>query len=347
MLKCLSKSDSPEAGNRAVRILDEMERRYLQGDKDVKPKTVTYGMVVKSCMQSKNYDLAEKIVDRMEKTDTPPNIRIYTECFINYWSKKSCDNPEAALRAEGILERLREASKPKDHDPNLVPNVYSYNSVMAAWARSGSPMAAERMWDIYRKMTRRDKIQPDNVTFNTLIAFYTKSNERSLVQRAESLLQIMETSANPLVKPDHRHYEPIMDGWLQLGEPTSARRILGFRINSFVASKNNGAKPIPKNYDLVMHAFLKAGNVHEATMFINKIQSLKDENLLPDGPCLHTYEALLAAWKDFPNHPSTERNIAKIETIISNLLEKADSKLPSSDIALIPPEKRDDSGTAQ
>jgi hypothetical protein len=288
-------------------------------------------------MHSKNYDLAEKIVERMEKTDTPPNIRMYTECFLHYWSKQSCDNPEAALRAEGILDRLREASKPKDHNPNLVPNVYSYNSVMTAWARSGSPTAADRMWDIYRKMTRRDKIQPDNVTFTTLISFFTKSNERSLVQRAESLLQIMETSANPSVKPDHRHYEPIMEAWLKLGEPTSARRVLGFRINSFVASKNKYAKPGPKNYDDVMHAFLKAGNVHEATMFINKIQNLKDENLLPDGPCLGTYKVLLAAWKESPNHPSTERSIAKIETIISNLLERQTYKLPSNAIAL--PEK--------
>lgn len=292
----------------------------------MKPKTITYGMAIKCCMNSKDYKLAEEIVERMENTDTPANIRIYTECFLNYWAKQSSDNPDAAIRAEEILDRLRQASKPNDHDPNLVPNVYSYNSVMKAWACTGLPNAAEQMWNIYRRMTREDKVQPNNVTFTTLINFFTGSNERSLIQRAESLLNVMETSLNPRVKPDHRHYESIIEAWINIGEPTSARRVLGFRINSFVASKNKEAIPTRKNYDQVMHAFLKAGNLHEATMFINKIQGLKDEQLVPDGPSLHSYEALLAAWKESPSHPSTDRNIEKIEAVMAKILEETGDK---------------------
>ena len=86
-------------------------------------------------------------MDRMEKSDTPPDIRTYSD-ILNNLSKAA--TTESAERSEQILSRMKQLAK--TDSPALKPNVYAYNIAMNAWSKSGHPESAKRMWRLYEQM---------------------------------------------------------------------------------------------------------------------------------------------------------------------------------------------------
>jgi translation initiation factor 2B subunit (eIF-2B alpha/beta/delta family) len=94
---------------------------------------------------------------------------------INAWSNVGSE--KAAYNAEEILKRLLQdydeaLQKNIEHAKELQPNNVVFNSIIDAWARSGSNVAGERAEAILHRMealSRVDKydVRPDTITFNT------------------------------------------------------------------------------------------------------------------------------------------------------------------------------------
>jgi hypothetical protein len=69
----------------------------------------------------------------------------------------------------------------------------------------------------------------------------------------------------------------------------------------------------------VTKAWIDCGDLEKATLVLEDIQLHRDSKRLPEGPDLHTYQALLAAW-NHSIHPEKELNVLKISAEIADLL---------------------------
>jgi pentatricopeptide repeat protein len=312
LLKCLAASRRSDAGKRAENILDDMEGRSRAGDPYMKPSEVVYNLAVKACFQAGDLERAEVILKRMENSDTPPNLRTYNDILQHY---SQIGTPASAERTDQILTYMKDLAK---STASLMPDEISYNIVLAAWARSHDPDAANRMWKIYERSVL-DQIKLDTVGYSTLIACLAKSRKLEHIQRADLLLQSMEKSNRLDLQPDMRHFTPVIKGFVDVGDPESATRILMRIAEAYMEGKNNGAKPMPTHFHLVTKAWINGGDLEKATLVLEEMQYLRDTNCLPEGPDLRTYQALQAAWRE-STHPNKEVHTLKIRAKIADSL---------------------------
>lgn len=94
---------------------------------------------------------------------------------INAWSNVASE--AAAQNAEEILKRLLEdydeaLEQNAEYAKELKPNNVVFNSVIDAWARSGSNVAGEKAESILLRMEALSEmeiydVRPDTITFNT------------------------------------------------------------------------------------------------------------------------------------------------------------------------------------
>jgi pentatricopeptide repeat protein len=311
LLKCLVASRRSDAGKRAENILDDMESRSRAGDPYMKPSEVVYNLAVKACFQAGDLERAEAVMKRMVQSGTPPDIRTYSDILQHY---SQIGTPAAAERAEQILAYMNDLAK---SNPSLQPNAFSYNIVLAAWARSGDPNAANRIWKIYEQMTT-DQIDLTTATYNTLISFLAKSRKLEDVQRADLLLQTMENINRTGILPDYRHFLPVMKGFANMSDPESATRILIRNVEAYIKGKNDEAKPIPPHFHLAVTAWIRYGNLEKATSVLEKMQELCDANRLPEGPAMRTYQTLLAAWMK-STHPKKDLYTTKLIAMMDRI----------------------------
>jgi len=227
--------------------------------------------------------------------------------------------------ADAILARLKELALQKNNPvgASIAPDAFCYNMVLASWSQSGEDeTAAKRLWELYEEMKGAEAlphIAPDASTHSTLIFFYSKSNERQFAERAEALLQQMEDNN---YRPNFRHYSAVMKGWINVGDAPSAQRVFEKRIDHYINGHNEGARPVPSNYDLITRAYVEAGDVPGAISFIDKIQDLQDTEKLPEGPNLQTCNYLLDACRASMDR-KVEAQIPKINRRIEELLDRS------------------------
>lgn len=128
---------------------------------------------------------ATAILERMEYTRDfgsgaiKPTVYSYS-LAISAWAK--CGSYDAATYAESILTRLLDAYEKVttnqsdcEYAEELKPNSVVFNSVIDAWANSGSSISGEKAEDllntmeVYSRLNDHHDIRPDTITFNTCI----------------------------------------------------------------------------------------------------------------------------------------------------------------------------------
>lgn len=290
LLKCLSKTGGTDAGEKAIALLDDMECRYHAGQNDMKPDAIVFTLAIKSCLCAKDYDRFDELMKRMEKSDTPPTIRTYTD-ILEHWSRAG--TTAAAQRCEQILNKMIYLSRTKDHA--LKPDVFAFNIALTAWSRSGAPDACHRMWEIYERMGKM-KIHADMVTFNTMISFLSKSTDPEILHKTIILLKSIENIRNPNFFLDFRHFAPLLNGFCVIGNAQEAEKLLLWWIRVSLASGGRAGNIPPSHFDKVTKAWIRSGNLPKATRLVYRIQELYGARHLSEGPSLATHEILCAEW---------------------------------------------------
>lgn len=315
LLKCISESKAASTASdiscqHVESILDTMESRYMAGETNVKPNQISYTLAMKTCFRAGNLAKADAIMKRMEQSDTPPDIRTYSEILQHY---SQMATPAAAKRTEQILSYMTELSRSM---PSLKPNMYSYSIAMNAWALSGDPDSANRMWKIFER-TKQEGLAMDIVFSTALITFLSKIKQRKAMQRAWSVLQEIE---NGTVHADHRpnarQYMAVIQGFVQAGDAENATlvllRLVEVYVNSGVPNANkstlprddidfafdnnnttqswgnsipeqkkkshdSGYEPRPSMFHAVALAWIRKGNLIKATALLDKMVELASD----------------------------------------------------------------------
>jgi hypothetical protein len=95
----------------------------------------------------------------------------------------------------------------------------------------------------------------------------------------------MESGTIVGVSPDRRHYGPLMNGWIAIGEIRKARDVLLCRVMTYINGKGNVKErclPTPDHYYLVANGWICLEELVIATEFLEQIQTLYEKKHLPE-----------------------------------------------------------------
>jgi PPR repeat family len=320
LLKCVGASKRSDSGEKAIEILNDMENRSREtGNRELYPNQLIYELALNVCFQgSQDLNSAQEVLKRMELSSTPPDLRQYNEALNNYSIVGSVD---AAERAEKILMHIKELSQ---SNSRLKPNDFTYNTVINSWIASEDFGATDRIWKIFEQM-QEDGVLPNMGTFNAMISVFAKSPIGYIdVHRADTLLDLMESGKILGVAPDRRHYGPLMNGWIAIGEVKKAEDVLLRRVKTYTSTSGpdkDRCKPTPDHFYLVVNGWIRLDELVEATKFIEQMQRLHDKKHLPEGPDLYSYLTLHSAWTR-STHAEADMYLEKLDATILKLRRK-------------------------
>jgi pentatricopeptide repeat protein len=323
LLKCLSASEAPDAGKHAEALLDDMEFQATQSTngetRSERPDCVTYALAIKACLQAGDLTRADSVMRRMENSPTPPNLHTYNT-ILQYYAQMG--TPAAARRTEDILSYVKRLSQVSNTSPRL--NAISYNIALAAWARSGDLDSANRMWRVYQQM-QADSVAPSMASYSTLISFFSKSDQKEIISMADIVIRDMTQRNRVEFRPDFRHFNPVLNGFLQINDARGATNTLLRCIELHLRDGNNtqGSKPKRGYFESVTKAWISAGDLISATVFLEKIQELHDSMRLSEGPSREAYRALVTAWEK-SDHANKDEYMARLEVRLVSLARNSD-----------------------
>ena len=319
LLKVVGASKRPDSGSKVIEILDDMLQRSEKcSDKGLVPNAIIYDLALNVCFQSsQDIDSAEIVLKRMESSAIPPDLRLYNETLVNY---AIIGTLESAERAERMLQHIVELSKTNEA---LKPNTFTYNTIINAWVASKHESTAVNVWRVYEHM-REAQVSPNMATLNVMINSLSDPENSELgLQRANMLLDLMESGTIAGIAPDRRHYGPIMNGCIAIGDVEKAADVLMRRVTAYLKSKGTYRErclPTPDHYYLVVNGWIRLEKLVEATEFLDQIRALHEKQHLPEGPDLYSYLTLHSAWTR-SSHPKAKRYLSMLDIMIEKVKE--------------------------
>ena len=217
------------AGRRAEGILRRMGAGSAGVAEVARPNAYTYNAVINAWANSGDFPLAseraEQLLAEMERSADPrvrPTIVTWNavlDCLAKAGGRQGAERAEELLRQ---LESRYEEAAAAGREPGGVPrpNARSFNTVMNAWAKSGTEEAASKAVNILDLMerlstligddasgdgtgavswsggrgARNPGVRPDVVSFSTAINAWARSPHRD---KAEQVLGLLRRMARP------------------------------------------------------------------------------------------------------------------------------------------------------
>jgi PPR repeat len=222
-------SGQVDAGERAEAIMDGMiELGYRDGDPLLAlPSAQSYYSCLKAwCTPKTEYSLeqAERFLQRMRDDLKAGNEQARPTAFsyglvLNNWAQLG--------RGEQCERVLRTMHNDFAHNHNMhaKPTNVHFNMAISAWIRSGSITSLSRAFALYENMKHMN-IQPDKVTYGTLLFGLSRSNDPSIGEESDRLFnEQLERykEGDETCKPDARDYNVAMHCWSTVG---NAKRVV-------------------------------------------------------------------------------------------------------------------------
>jgi hypothetical protein len=173
---------------------------------------------------------------------------------------------------------------------------------------------------------KEDQVEPNLVTFTALIQTFSESQDIDLVEKAELLLDEMDQHE---VFADHRHYYPIIKGFLTCDAVHRATKVLMRSIDTYLNDKNIRELAAPNDIimDRVLQGWARKGDLTRATELMSSLNEMNKEQKLPFGPSLRTFTNLRNKWMK-SDLPDRNEQIVKLDEAIAEIM-KRDQIIPA------------------
>jgi pentatricopeptide repeat protein len=191
--------------------------------------------------------------------------------------RKQKDLYKVAMQVEEILRRMEKLVD----DTTKKPNVVTYNICISAYSKFGDGRKAEKLLN---EMLKRH-LQPDVISYNSVIDSWGRSNEKGSAARAESILNAMKEYE---VEPDIISYTGVVFAHTRSDEAKSADNAL--RILESVEESNLASNEFV--YNAVLDAFAKSrqkDKVKKADALLSKMISKGLANNVSFNAVLNCY----------------------------------------------------------
>ena len=253
----------------------ELLRQMIQDPLLPQPDTITYNAVLYALAQSSEAGAAlraETLFKEMMQPST--NVTVDTTSFntvLYAWARLAAPtyhnqyhpNVPAAQRAHDLLDHMEWLHQAGN--TNVQPDVYSYTTVIQAWAICEKPTRAQEVLD---RMITATNIQPNRHTYTAVMSSLAKAGR---AEQAEIMLQDMVLEyqqGKEDMKPDTVAYSSVMDGWAKVScvdKPYAADRALALLSQMKKQFQETGEEDVAPNevtYTSVLTALAKSGTWH-------------------------------------------------------------------------------------
>ena len=158
LLQAHARSKDPRAGEKAEKILQQMEKASQEGNESVKPNNRTFGMVI-TCLSNSpdpaRVERAEKYLQALKDIyaatgdeNYQPNARIYTMAMRALTKSGKLDQAEALLHEMNALADIGHK--------HVRPDTVTYTVVLKGLRTANIPDKIERTKEILRMMQKHD-----------------------------------------------------------------------------------------------------------------------------------------------------------------------------------------------
>jgi hypothetical protein len=374
VIACWTESEMEGASRRAEEILQLAEELYEAGDNnELKPTFEGYMSVIDAVSHSYDSDAPERILRHMRKMqqlskaddtnvllDGRPHAalaRAYSLGGRNdaaLLAQKVVDETPEALRstdlynsliraqggdsnrAEAILDEMQKAFLRGNE--LMKPNTESFNNVILAWSKSGSPMAAWRADGIFQRMAELSvgghlDVRPNGTTFDLVIATLANdwgSDSAAKVDRYLELLKDLYESGETDCVPSVTSYTEAIRAWGDhTDDPRAVLRAKALldEMHELAKSGIDSAKPDRHTYAVFLKALALSSVSDKAKLAEDVVLSMKENNVELDHTALtHLYRSMSggfpsSTWTvrpegsdEFPSamSPRKERNVSSL-----------------------------------
>lgn len=161
------------AAEKAESILLDMMDMHNSGNKSAAPNTICFATVIKSYSRSKEKDNAqnaERILKMMFEVsergdlDVKPNTISFTSVCDAYAKSGQAKAPKK------IVELINWMTELKDIGYDCAPNVYTYNTLLTAVARSKDPHKATKAFDLLQRMKDYENVKLNSYSYSIALS---------------------------------------------------------------------------------------------------------------------------------------------------------------------------------
>jgi len=273
VINAYAKSNLPDSAQRAESILGRMERVHrdqLEALRCWEVEEMEEGMRGDTMKGGSGGMYAVHRRLPPPEVTVKPNVRTYST-VIDAYSRIAGVDSDAAEAAQSLLQHLSSlytssssSSSESARDEELKPNIISYNTVLNAWAKTGTVHGAMMATKLLEEMEENthsenrtdhsDMIGVDVISYNAVIHAWARCGSDDSGERAEKILRRMQRNAREaqeeprqrdeceddgaadvtiarnadgdasIVHPNTRTYSSVIDAWSRSDHPNAARR---------------------------------------------------------------------------------------------------------------------------
>ncbi|EPS62297.1 hypothetical protein M569_12494, partial [Genlisea aurea] len=223
-----------------VRMLTAM--RYEE-DESSHPDHVAYTTVISAFVKARSMDKARQVLAEMAKRDVPANLVTYNILLKGYCQQLQMDKAEDLIR-----EMINRAG--------IEPDAVSYNTLIDGCILSDDSAGALA----YFNEMRTRGIAPTKVSYTTLMKAFASSGQPKLANKVFD-----EMLKDPRVKPDLIAWNMLVEGYCKLGMVEEAKTVIQ-------AMKDYGVHPNVATYGSLANGISVARKPGEALLLWNEIK---------------------------------------------------------------------------
>ncbi|GFH48301.1 hypothetical protein CTEN210_04777 [Chaetoceros tenuissimus] len=376
VINAFAKSSLPDNALHAEKILFRMERFHNEQVEIVKKWN--------HCMNQSNAQNAleecgifdmDKGLKVAPRITVKPNVRTYSTVIDAYsrMTYNGQDGVDGAEAAQALLERLRMLYE-STGDESMKPNVISYNSVINAWAKTGTVHGAQTAMKLLDTM-EKDGIA-DVISYNAVIHAWARCGAKDSGEQAERILQRMRDiveeeellatddcdsmdeisrgeynddlhldysydgnfSRRTRIQPNIRTYSSVIDAWSRSSSPLAARRaesILEYMEEEFSKSGDQNVQPNTITYSTVINAHARSRDMeNKASAALTILKRM--ENFYETGGNTQAKPSIIT-YNSVLNACATTYGVLAKKDSSSDVTKddlKSDVKSPSQSLAL-------------
>lgn len=288
---------------RVIGIYEEAIKLYESGLESCQPTVETFNAMLETIAFFKSKDsgdAASEQFDRMIEFGISPNARTFK--FLIEVISKSRDKKDSASQADEFLRQaiLRFPAKEAAGD-DIIP-IESFNSVLAAWAKSDDSTASSRIESILSLMHSYG-LKPNMQSFTIYIDSFAQRNDWDSVQEGDYILTRLVDMylANELdFEPDVIAWTSVIRGWMRLSKKRRAAAEKAENVmERMIVLHDDGKISTTADsivYCSVLNAHCYAGSMDDAARILSTMEYLWKQGDEDMKPSARTYKILIEGW---------------------------------------------------
>ena len=309
--------------------------RYRTKVPDLYPDNRCYNMILDAAIKMREKDahiMGEEILQTLmdNRHDNPyarPNV-INFNTAINALAKSGV--PDAHLRAEVLLKQMKTLAAEGWTD--VQPNKVTYASVIAAWGESGLVDAPKRAEELLQ-----ESVAPDERVFNAVLNVWAKSDSPVAADRSFQIFRHMQHLAKAKdfdVSILGYTYAIVLLAFAKRGRAKEAEGVLQELINAYNETKNPELRPNRFHFTTLIDAYARSKGEDSATKAEELLYKMEDYAKQTDNleamPSTVTYSSVLHAWAKSDGRDVAARGEALMERLLDKYKSGDETKKPDA-----------------